>query len=203
MVSQSFALAVAAVALVLTAPVAAQTAREEPAAGTTAPEEPDAAEPAPEQAAACCAIAAMTEVEIEVAERVTSKISRQGQRFAIRLAEPIVVEGRIVVPAGTPGVGEVVHSAKAGGTGKAGELILAARYLELDGQRIPLRSFRYGRRQGKDKTGAVNTGNMVAAAVLPAASLVGFLIKGGEVDIPAGTRANAKASAPTSLPPRE
>jgi hypothetical protein len=203
MISQSFALAVAAAALVAATAAAAQT--PEPPAATEPPAaaEPAAAEPVAEQASPCCAIAAMTEVEIEVAERMTSKISRQGQKFAIRLAEPIVVDGRIVVPAGTPGVGEVVHSAKAGGAGRGGELILAARYLELDGQRIPLRSFRYGRRQGKDKSGAVNTGNMVAAAVLPAASLVGFLVKGGEVDIPAGTRANAKVSATTSLPPRD
>jgi hypothetical protein len=193
MISQSFALLVAAAAAVVESPSSAQTA----------PAEPAGPEPAAVAAAPCCAIAAMTEVEIEVAERVTSRISRQGQHFAIRLAEPILVDGRLVVPAGTPGLGEVVHSAKAGGAGKAGELILAARYLELDGQRIPLRSFRYGRRQGKDKTSAVNTGNMVAAAVLPAASLVGFLVKGGEVDIPAGTRASAKVSAATSLPPRD
>lgn len=188
MISQGFALAAAAAAMVAAAPAEAQAA---------------AAEPVSAPAADCCAIAAMTEVEIEIAEPVTSKSKRQGDHFAIRLAEPIVVDGRIVVPAGTPGLGEVVHSAKAGGAGKAGELILAARYLELDGQRIPLRSFRYGRRQGKDKTGAVNTGNMVAAAVMPAAAVVGFLIKGGEVDIPAGTRANAKVSAATSLPPRD
>ena len=191
--SQRFALSAAAAALVLAAPAAGQTASEEPVA----------AEPPAADAAACCAIAALTEIDIEIAERVTSKTNRQGQHFAIRLAEPILVDGRLVVPAGTSGVGEVVHSAKAGGAGKAGELILAARYLELDGQRIPLRSFRYGRRQGKDKTGAVNTGNMVAAAVMPAAALVGFLVKGGEVDIPAGTRASAKVSAATSLPPRD
>jgi hypothetical protein len=193
MISQSFALAVAAAALATAAPAAAQTA----------PQEPVPAEAASAAPADCCAIAAMTEVEIEIAEHVTSRNKRQGEPFAIRLAEPIVVDGRILVPAGTPGVGEVVHSAKAGAAGKAGELILAARYLELDGQRIPLRSFRYGRRQGKDKTGAVNTGNMVAAAVMPAAAVVGFLIKGGEVDIPAGTRANAKVSAAISLPPRD
>lgn len=191
MISQSFALAAAAAAL----------AAARPAEAPMEPAEPVAAQPA--EVPACCAIAAMTEVEIEIAEHVTSKSKRQGEPFAIRLAEPIVVEGRLLVPAGTPGVGEVVHSAKAGAAGKAGELILAARYLELDGRRIPLRSFRYGRRQGKDKSGAVNTGNMVAAAVLPAASVVGFLIKGGEVDIPAGTRAHAKVSAATSLPPRD
>jgi hypothetical protein len=172
------------------------------AAGAMAQQPPEAAAVAGE-ATPCCTLAALTEIEIEVADRVSSKTSRPGDRFAIRLADPIVIDGHVVVPAGTPGVGEVVHAAKAGGAGKAGELILAARYLELDGRRIALRSFRYGRRQGKDKSGAVNTGNMVAAAVMPAASLIGFLVKGGEVDIPAGTLANAKLAAATVLPPRD
>ena len=39
------------------------------------------------------------------------------------------------------------------------------------------------------------------AAAQPA--LVGFLVKSGEVDLPAGTRANARVPAATSLPPRE
>jgi hypothetical protein len=194
MLYQGFALAVTAGALAVAVPAVAQTAAEPASAGPEA-----AASPATD----CCAIAALTEIEIEIAEPVSSRTHRQGARFAIRLAEPIVVDGRLVVPAGTPGMGEVVHSAKAGGTGKAGELILAARYLDLDGQRIPLRSFRYGPRQGKDKSAAVNTGNMVAAAVLPAASLIGFLVKGGNVDIPAKARATAKVAAATALPPRD
>jgi hypothetical protein len=194
MLSQGFALAVAAGALAVAAPASAQ----EPAEPPEAPAEAAVSPPAD-----CCAIAALTEIEIEIAEPVSSKTHRQGMPFAIRLAEPIIVDGRLVVPAGTRGMGEVVHSARAGGAGKAGELILAARYLELDGQRIRLRSFRYGPRQGKDKTGAVNTGNMVAAAVMPAASLIGFLVKGGNVDIPANTRATAKVAAATALPPRD
>lgn len=198
MISQPFALAVAASALAFATPAAAQTGPQEAAA----PAIPAEAAPA-EQAAACCAILALTEIEIEIAEPVSSKTHRQGNHFAIRLAEPITVDGRLVVPAGTPGVGEVVHSAKAGGAGRGGELILAARYLELDGQRIALRSFRYGRRQGKDKSASVNTANMAAAAVMPAASLIGFLVKGGNVNIPANTRATAKVAAATSLPPRD
>ena len=147
----------------------------------------------------CCIVPALTAVEIEIVDPVNSRTSRTGQSFAIRLAEPIVVDGREVAPAGTSGVGEVVHAARARAGGKAGELILAARYLDLNGTRIPLRTLRYGRRQGIDNSGAVNTGNMVAAAVLPVASVVGFLISGGEVNIPAGTRANARTSASVEI----
>ncbi len=148
---------------------------------------------------ACCAVPAMTPVEIEIAEGVNSRTRRSGDRFAIRLAEPLVVGGRVIAPAGTKGVGEVVHAAKARAMGKAGELILAARYLEIGGQRLPLRSFRYGKSQGLDNSGALGVGNMVASAVLPVASVLAFVVAGGEVDIPAGTRANAKVSADTRI----
>jgi hypothetical protein len=145
----------------------------------------------------------MTSVEIEIAEGVNSRTSRIGDRFPIRLAEPLILNGRVIAPAGTAGVGEVVHAAKARAMGKAGELILAARYLELGGQRIPLRSFRYGKSQGLDNSGAVGVGNVVAAAVLPVASVLAFVVAGGEVDIPAGTRANAKVSTDTQISPAE
>jgi len=150
---------------------------------------------------ACCSVPKMTVVEIEIVDRMNSRLNHAGEHFAIRLVEPIIVDGRVVVPAGTPGVGEVVHAARARAGGKAGELILAARYLEMASTRVPLRSLRYGRSQGTDNSGAVNVGNMVAAAVLPVASVLGFLVSGGEVDIPPGTRANARLAADTQLSP--
>ena len=65
-----------------------------------------------------------------------------------------------MVPAGTPGVGEVVHAERARFGGKAGELILAARYLDFQGTRIPLRTLRFGAQQGRDNSGTINIGNM-------------------------------------------
>ena len=190
MKSQAFAAVLAVSALILaTGPASAQE--------NEAPSEAAEAGPAP----ACCTIPARTMVEIEILDRVNSKLSKTGERFAISLAEPLTIDGRLVAPAGTRGVGEVVHAAKAGAAGKAGELILAARYLELGDVRIPLRTFRYGRSQGKDNSGAVNAGNMAAAAFLPVASVLGFLVSGGNVDIPAGTRANAQTAEEMMLAP--
>lgn len=149
----------------------------------------------------CCTVPARTLVEIEIVDAVNSRANETGQMFAIRLAAPLVVDGRAVAPAGTVGMGEIVHAARARAGGKAGELILAARYLEIGGTRIPLRTLRYGRAQGVDNSGAVNAGNLAVAAVFPVASVVGFLIAGGEVDIPAGTIANAQTAAEITLAP--
>jgi hypothetical protein len=174
-----------------------------PAAGQQAPAPaPADATPAPAAASpACCTIPAMTLVDIEIAETLGSKASHQGDHFAFRLAEPIVVDGQVLAPAGTPGVGEVVHAARARAMGKAGELILAARYLDLGAVRIPLRTFRYGRSQGKDSSQTVGIGTAVAGAFIPGAAFAAFLIAGGEVRIPAGTRATAKVAAATAVAP--
>lgn len=159
--------------------------------------------PPPVPESPCCTVPARTPVEIEIVETVNSKTNHSRDNFAFRLAEPLSVDGRVVAPAGTPGVGEVVHAARARAGGKAGELILAARYLDLNGTRVPLRSLRYGRSTGADNIGAVTVGNIVAAAILPAAAVLGYLIAGGEVNIPAGTRANAQTGAEINLPPVE
>ena len=170
------------------------------AAGPEAPA-PAATSAAP--AAACCAVAARTMVELEILDTINSKDNHNGESFAFRLAAPLTVDGRVLIPAGTPGVGEVVHAARARAMGKAGELILAARYLELNGARIPLRTLRFGREQGRDNSGTVNTIGMVSAATVPGLSMVAFLIAGGEVRVPAGTRATAQTATELSLAPVE
>jgi hypothetical protein len=206
--SQRLAAAAPAIALLIAAAAAqAQVAPADPggAPADAAAPAASASAPAPAPAAdgACCTLPARTPVEIEILETVNSKANQSRDNFAFRLAEPLSVDGRVVAPAGTLGVGEVVHAARARAGGKAGELILAARYLDLNGTRVPLRSLRYGRSSGADNIGAVTVGNMVAAAVLPAAAVLGYLIVGGEVNIPAGTRANAQTSAEINLPPVE
>ncbi len=128
-------------------------------------------------------------VELEIAEPLNSKTSKIGQFFDIRLAAPIMLDGKQLVPAGAIGQGEVIHAAKARAGGKAGELILAARYIEHDGQRIALRSFKFG----VSGTGRNNTHEALAAGTIIATPLV-LLITGGNVDVPAGTLAHAKTA---------
>lgn len=139
----------------------------------------------------CCTIEALTPVLIEIREPLNSRSSERGDRFEIALAEPIIIAGTVVVPAGTPGVGEVIHSAGSGAAGRAGELILAARYLEYQGIRIPLRSFRFGE-TGRDNQ-ALATGVAIAAGVFS------FLVSGGNADVPAGARGDAMIRSDTLI----
>ncbi len=156
----------------------------------------EAGEPAaPPAGPAAPHLAAGAVVEIELAEVVSSKRVKLGDTFAIRLAAPLQLDGQTVVPAGTPGVGQVVDAAPSGPLGRPAKLLLAARYLEFNGARIALKAFKLGG-AGKD-TGDVN----LVGVLVPVAAPLIFLVHGGEIEIPAGTRANAKLAADVAAPP--
>ena len=114
--------------------------------------------------------------------------------FPITLKEPIMQGKRELVPAGTKGEGEVVWAKKAGGSGSPGELVLAARYLDLGGRHLRLRSMNFGA-VGGNRYKDVNKLMIVGTATLPGLVLVGFFVKGGETMVAAGTLAQAKTAA--------
>ena len=133
----------------------------------------------------CCRIADGTAVVLEILDPLDSGLVKRGDKFRIRLAEPVSVEGKIVLPAGIEGQGEIVHAAKSRGGGKAGELLIAARYLQRDeANQIRLRGMKLGG-QGKDNS-ALAVGLSVAVGVFA------FFVQGDEIFIPAGTLAQAK-----------
>lgn len=143
--------------------------------------------------ALCCIIPVGTVVELEVTEAVSTKTHKRGDKFALRLVRPIVVDGRALVPADVVGVGEVVHAAKAGMAGKAAELIVAGRSLTYDGVTIPLRGFSISAHSKSQSD--------EATAVVVLAGVVGLLIKADEIQITSGAQATAKVSAAVTIPP--
>jgi hypothetical protein len=154
---------------------------------------PAAAPPAPENPAEIT-IPALTPIVVEILADEGSAISKSGDTFPLRLAEPILVDGVEVVPAGTPGTGEVIHAKRSGGSGAGGELILAADYLLVDGRRLPLRSLDLSG-AGRDKIATVDAINVASAATVPGVALIGFLIKGKQMTVAKGARASAKTAA--------
>lgn len=164
------------------------TANATPAAGDTAP------------SPACCHVEVGTVVDIELVDHVSTKIQKAGDTFALRLAEPLVVDGSVVLRAGAPGVGEVIDSAPPGMGGKGAKLVLAARYVEQDGVRVRLRSFKLGA-SGHAYAKTAEVVSLVGAEVFPPLAFVGLAVTGGNVDYPPGTRANAKVAEDLTLPP--
>lgn len=169
-----------------------------PAPATIAAEAAPVAETAPAQASlaeaappAALVLPKGHPIVIAIDAEVGSKISEAGQMFPISLAESVVVDGAELLPAGIRGEGQVVHAKKGGLAGAAGELVLAARYLDHGGRRIELRSFKFieagdeVRSRGKDNIG-------LATATNTAIGPLGFFISGGNTSIAPGTIATAK-----------
>ena len=88
-------------------------------------------------------------VRIAITQALNSQSGTRGQTFPIQLASPIVVDGRIVAPAGSTGGGEIVYAEPGGGGGAPGKLVLAARYIDVGSVRIPLKAFHRRRRRAR------------------------------------------------------
>jgi hypothetical protein len=134
-----------------------------------------------------------TIIEVEIAQPLSSKVEKPGEQFALRLAQPITVNGSVVAPAGVTGVGEVIDAGKSKFGGKPGKLVLAARYLDVSGTRVLLRGLDFSR-AGDDRTGE-------SMVITIAVGLPGLFVHGGEVEIPAGVHAIAKIANDATLPP--
>ena len=177
----------AVVAAALAAPAFTQ-----PAAPPAQPDAPPLAQPGV-PSAACCHVSAGTVVEIELTQAVSSKVQKQGSPFGLRLAEPLSMNGKVLMPAGAAGSGEVIDAAPSGMGGRSGKLVLAARYVDSGGVRLSLRGFKLG---GSGKNRLTET-----LVVEEAVGIVGILIQGGDLVYPEGTRAFAKVAADIDLPP--
>lgn len=152
-----------------------------------------ASTPVPAEATAlgtAVVLPANTVVELEMVDTISSKTSKSGDFFKLKTALPVQRDGIDIIPAGTPVVGQVVHAQAARGGGKAGELIVAARYIELPQGQIKLRS-------GFGATGQDKTNDAVVAAVL--IGVFSMMIKGKDLELPAGHALSARLSADSSI----
>ena len=153
-----------------------------------------AATPAVNPTAAPVVAAAPIVVAIAVDRELSSHDVQIDDMFPIKIDEPLVIDNRVVLPAGLTGEGQVVHASRAKGLGKGGELIVAARYLQCGPMRIALRGFRL------DGAGDDRTGTLVAAtAVVGLIATPLMFMKGGESIIPIRTVGHAKLAGPLPI----
>jgi hypothetical protein len=137
----------------------------------------------------------LTPVALRVDSTISSKTAKRGDRFAITVIAPVIVDGVVVAPTGTRGEGEVVHAAGVGFGGRPGELIVAARFLVIGDRHLPLQSFRLSR-AGKNNA-AEAIGLVAAAGVIGA--VAAMFVTGTSAEIAAGQIALAKTSEPFSF----
>ncbi|HEY4029487.1 MAG TPA: hypothetical protein VGM25_04030 [Caulobacteraceae bacterium] len=147
----------------------------------------------------CCVLQQGTPLAIQVAEAVSTREVKEGDVFPIRLAAPVIVDGQVVLPTGTPGEGHVVQASGAGLGGKGAKLVVSADHLDVGGGRVPLGGLQLTA-TGKDHSTAADLASLGGWISFPL-GFVGFAVTGGEIEIPAGTNAGAKVSRTVDLKP--
>jgi hypothetical protein len=147
----------------------------------------------------CCVLQEGTAVAVQMAEAVRTRDVKAGDVFAIRLAAPVIVDGQVVLPAGTPGEGHVVQASGAGLGGKGAKLVVSADYLEVGNGRVPLGGMQLTG-TGRDHSTAADLASLGGWISFPL-GFVGFAVTGGEIEIPEGTNAGAKVSRTVNLKP--
>jgi hypothetical protein len=126
-------------------------------------------------------IPAGTVLDVRLEETLDTKRNRPGDRFTATLMRPIVLDGRTVIPKGTPFTGHLTES-KASGRFKGRALMsLNLDSFELNGRRHEIRTTHVGRESGGHKKrnwvligGGSGVGSAIGAiAGGPAGALIG------------------------------
>ena len=115
-----------------------------------------------------------TAVALKTREALTTKGKKlkPGTRIQLEVAEPVTLNGAIVIPVGSPAVGEVTDVRNKGMWGKSGRINARVLYATVNGRQIRLTG-------AFDDKGTTGTGGVVASAIL--IPVAGFFVTGTRV----------------------
>lgn len=131
-----------------------------------------------------------TPVRLMILREINSHTAKIGDRFQLRVDEPIYINGKRVVPVGSTAWGEVASVQQNGPVGKGGKLGANLLYLDLPSGKVPLRG-------GYSRTGSGNGAGVVLAVV--GFGIPGLLMGGDSGRLKAGdTFTGYVAGPPTS-----
>lgn len=122
-----------------------------------------------------------TEIQLKLEEPLTTegKKLRVGQHFRLSVIEPVAVAGQVVIPVGSPAMGEITEVRNKGMWGKSGHLTATLLNVSVNGRQIRLSGT-------FDDKGVTGTAGVVAAvAFVP---VVGFFTTGTSAKIAAGSQ---------------
>lgn len=120
-----------------------------------------------------------TEVTLEMREELTTKGKKlkPGRRIQMATVGDVVVNGMVVIPSGTPAIGEITEVRNKGMWGKSGYIGAKAVSLNLNGRQIRLTGM-------FDDKGVTGTGGVIASVAL--VPVVGFFVTGTSAVLPMG-----------------
>lgn len=132
---------------------------------------------------------AETLVKVALTSTINSATAQVGDKVVYRVTEDVMVEGRVVVPAGTTSVATVTEVTAAGRLGKDGRVLVDfGQVPALDGTLIALDVDE--RATEKNRSLELAAGASMAGIVLlgPVGLVGGYFVKGKDVQIEAGTQ---------------
>lgn len=131
-----------------------------------------------------------TPITLAVAQEINSSTQNAGDTFPLTVLNDLRVGDTVVIPRGTPAVGEVTWRTGKGAFGKSGKLEFSLRYIDLNGQQIPI-SGDY-RQEGEGNTIATGVG-IIAVGVF-----AGF-ITGKRARVPTGRELMSQIAQPVQF----
>jgi len=118
-----------------------------------------------------------TLIRLMVINEVSTKVVQAGYRFPLRVDEDVIVNGVKVIPVGAKAWGEVLRAEENGVAGKSGKLNVRLLYVDVAGDRVPIR--------GENKTaGAGGTAETVMGVI--GLGPLGLLARGNNAKLKAG-----------------
>lgn len=118
-----------------------------------------------------------SKVELMIIDEVTTKTAKRGDRFRMRLAQPLAVGDHIVIPRGTPAYGEVTDASVNGIAGRSGKLTTKLLYIDYQGAQLALTGSPHSAGQG---------GNLQIVLATLALTPWGLIAKGNNAKLKAG-----------------
>ena len=120
-----------------------------------------------------------TEVTLRLLRAVSSASAKVEERVDFEAANEVVADGVVVIKKGAPAWGKVIQAKRKKSFGRSGKLDFTIDYVKaVDGQNLNLRSTR--EIKGDDSYGKAGVVTLLAGPL-------GFLVKGKNVEIDAGT----------------
>jgi hypothetical protein len=95
---------------------------------------------------------ANTEILVTLNSEVSSKHMKVGQKFDVSVSRDVMIGNYVVIPRGTPGVGEITFRTGKGAFGKSAKMEIDLRHLSLGGREVPVSG--HFRQEGQGNTGA-------------------------------------------------
>src|SRR5690606_1458413 len=128
-----------------------------------------------------------TLVKIHLLTEINSGTSRVGQRVLYRVVEDVIIDGRVVIPAGAEGEGEITAVQSAGRFGQSGRVeVNWGTVPAIDGTRVQLNVSTRAAQQNQELAVAASMAGVILLG--PVGLVGGLFVQGQEHVVPVGAQ---------------